>query len=592
MSAGNQRHIVILIDESSAMSAMMRDKIADGTESTKTNSEKVATSVNNLLKQLSDGPTCEVAVVGYRSDAAGKADVGCRWVGTLAGREFVLSSDLAAAARTELRSRRVPQPDGIVREEQVPFSVWYEPTIGGNAPQIAASDYCRALIEQRSAAGGKTILIHVFTGASSDGHPQRAVAELLAVASKPILVQCHMATSAALITTAFPAKQIYLASGLAKELFARSSELPAAIRAGLRAANVTTQPAARGVVHNAKMIDLYRCLQLARIHVAEEISTGGPAIVIAGSGANARRRQSADHATTNSDTTSTDAAAKPGAGDRSASNSSEPVSLLVLILDRSVNDPSSGKSPNPCRRLQDAGNEILKQVSTKALADLSIDTAIVSYGLGTDGQPDIRATFAGPLAGQAVVRNAELPAGAIRVEEMEPQVPNGVGGLVTVKKKTPIYFDVEPAAAIPPQAGFTAAASIVANWCAQHPKGLSPFVLHLTRGQHAATDVAAAVGRLVFAAGSAGKLLIHHLVLTETPPKSLAYPASEAELETEELRALWQASSPVPEWGRLQAAKRPYIEAGSRGFVVNGKFDIIGEEFSNSLTPALATAAP
>lgn len=592
MIGENAKRIVILIDESCAMSSVMRDKTADGGQSTRTNAERVATSVNNLLKQLSDGPACEVTVVGYRSDADGKADVGCRWAGALAGREFVPSAELTGAGRVETRTRQVPLADGSIREEQLQFSIWYEPALGAKAPQNAAFNFCRDLIERQSAAGGQALILHVFAGASSDGNPQKAIADLLGLASRPLLVQCHMATSATLITTAFPAKQVLLASTFAKDLFSRASELPASMRQSLRSANVPLHATARGMVHNAKMIDLHRCLQLAKIHVAEEISTGGPAIVIAGSGANARRRQPADHATTNSDTTSTDAAAKPGAGDRSASNKSESVSLLVLILDRSVDDPFSGNSANPCRRLQDAANEILKQVSTKALADLSIDTAIVSYGLGADGQPDIRATFAGPLAGQAVVRNTELPAGAIRVEETETQVPNGVGGLITMKKKTPIYFDVEPAASIPPQAGFTAAASIVANWCTQHPEGLSPFVLHLTRGRHAATDVAAAVGRLVFAAGSAGKLLIHHLVLTETPHKSLAYPASEAQLETEELRALWQASSPVPEWERLQAAKRPYIESGSRGFVVNGKFDIIGEEFSNSLAPAFATAAP
>ena len=68
--------VLVLVDESSAMSAVMRDKLADGTESTKTNVARVATSINNLLRQLSDGPACDVAVVGYRSNGEGQVDVG------------------------------------------------------------------------------------------------------------------------------------------------------------------------------------------------------------------------------------------------------------------------------------------------------------------------------------------------------------------------------------------------------------------------------------------------------------------------------------------------------------------------------------
>jgi hypothetical protein len=582
MTAENDKLIVILIDESSAMSAVMRDKTAQGTESTKTNAERVATSVNNLLKQLTDGPACQVAIVGYRSGVDGNADIGCRWNGGLVGREFVPSSDLAAACRVESRTRQVPLPNGSIREEQLDFSVWYEPVIGGKAPQIAAFKFCRDLVERHTAAGAEPLILHIFTGASGDGNPQKAVADLLALASKPLLVQCHLATSAALITTAFPAKQMLLASMFAKDIFSRASELTAAMRRSLNSANVPIHATARGMVHNAKMADVIRCLQLSHVHVARGSGAG---LRLAGGSAveSVTRKQSGSRTKTIFHDTATN--------NRVASHAGEPVALLVILLDRSVDDPFSGNLANPCRRLQDAGNEMLKQLSTKDLANLAIDTAIVSYGLGTDGQPDIRGTFEGPLAGRAIVRNAELPAGAIRVEEADTQVPNGVGGLITVKKKTPIYFDVEPAAAVPPQAGFAAAASIVADWCAQHPTGLPPTVLHLTRGRHAAADIAAAVGRLVFAATASGNLLIHHLVFTETPHKSLAYPASDSELETEELRALWQASSPVPEWERLQAAKRPYIAAGSRGFVINGKFDIIGEEFSNSLVPALATSA-
>jgi len=153
MAAGNNC-VVLLIDESAAMSAVMRDKLADGTESTKTNAERVATSVNNLLRQLIDGPACDVAVVGYRIDNDEHADVGCRWPASLAGREFVSSGELGTAARVETRTKRVPQADGSITEEKVQFSVWYDPVLGSKGPQIAAFKFCRDLVDRHAAAGG------------------------------------------------------------------------------------------------------------------------------------------------------------------------------------------------------------------------------------------------------------------------------------------------------------------------------------------------------------------------------------------------------------------------------------------------------
>jgi hypothetical protein len=572
MATGSGNFVVLLIDESSAMSAVMRDKLADGTESTKTNAERVATSVNNLLKHLSVGPACDVAVVGYRSDADGQPAVGSRWTGGLAGRDFVSSDELASAARVETRTKKVPRSDGSIAEEPLSFSVWYEPVLGAKAPQIAAFRYCRELVEKRAAAGGgQGILVHVFAGSSGDGSPQKAVEELLHAAGAPVVVQCHLAASAALVTTSFPSKQAYLASALARDLFVRASELPDHLRDCLRAAKVQLQSGARAIVHNAKMSDLFRCLQLARQHVTVGAAAPPPAPVPA-------------PVTPTTAVPGGEAAPPTPAAVSSPGCSDAREGLVVFVLDRSVEDPFAGNMANPCSRLQEAANDLLKQISTKDLASRPIDAAIVSYGLGGDGQPEVRSTFDGPLAGRSIVRNADLPAGAIRVEEEETQVSNGVGGLITVKKKTPIYFDVEPAAAAPPQPAFEAAAAIIRDWCGQHPSGASPILLHLTRGTHDPSNVDACAAIVSSLGTAVGPLLLHHLVITEVPHPSLSYPESDGEIQGDSLRALWHVSSQLPDWEKLQAAKRPHVTAWSRGFVVNGKYDILGDELVNAVT--------
>ena len=111
-------------------------------------------------------------------------------------------------------------------------------------------------------------------------------------------------------------------------------------------------------------------------------------------------------------------------------------------------------------------------------------------------------------------------------------------------------------------------------------------MLHLTRGEQSAADVEAAISAVTSLATSAGSTTVHTLVVTETPCPSAAYPETQNDLETDALRTLWQTSGPLRGWEALAAAKRPYITATSRGFVVNGKFDVLAEEFANALTPS------
>lgn len=563
--------VIFLIDESSAMANSMREKRPDGTESTKTNAERVATSLNGLLRQLADGPPCEIALIGYRSNEEGQPAVGSRWPGTLAARDFVRSDELFSAAKVESRTKRVARADGAFDETTSDFAVWYEPTLGGRAPQVAAFQYCCELIgrwrESQSANLSRPLVVHVFSGDSVDGSPQMMIEQLMRLegaGGKPLVLNCHMAASSVLVTTAFPSRQAYLSSSIARDLFSRASELTGDMRDALKAARIAVQPTARALVHNAKMIDLYRCLELVKCHIAGDQGTSGVA--------NAEKQGASPNVTVPTHPSTTAESGHAG----------KAVGLAVLVLDRSVADPCNATALNPCARLEEAANEILKQLSTKGALDLAIDTAIVSYGSAQNDQ-GISTTFDGPLTGRTIVRNTDLPNGAIRVEESELQIPNGVGGLITITKKTPIYFDVKPAGAMPPQQAFAAAATIVSDWLAQHQSGIQPIVLHLTRGEAEARDLEAAVA-IVRNLGTSGRSpLVHHLILTESPCKSYAYPPTAEDLASDSLRTLWNCSSRLAGWESLAAAKRPHITGESRGFVVNAKFDVLAEELANVL---------
>ena len=347
------KRIVLLLDESAAMQAVIHDRVADGGTATKTNAERTAAAVNGLLRRLGDGDTCEIALVGYGSDKNGHLDVGCRWRGDLAPREFVLSHELGAAAKMEKRVRKLSRPDGRVSEETIDFPVWYESKNCAVAPQAAGLKFVAELLARRNADGaaGRAIVIHIFGGESSDGSPQIVADELVRMdcgGDKPFIVQCHVASAAGKMASAFPVQQALLPAGLARNLFSRASPVPEPLRMVAAQAQIVIQPGARAAVHNAKIIDVVRCLELARLYVGECLvqAVQEPTEVISST-----QPQS-----------SVGAEAQPQAGagvgpaGSTVAQSGEKTVLAIIVLDRSFDEEPSAVGALKCSPLQEAAN--------------------------------------------------------------------------------------------------------------------------------------------------------------------------------------------------------------------------------------------
>jgi hypothetical protein len=64
---------------------------------------------------------------------------------------------------------------------------------------------------------------------------------------------------------------------------------------------------------------------------------------------------------------------------------------------------------------------------------------------------------------------------------------------------------------------------------------------------------------------------VYHLVVTEEPHPSLAYPPSAEEIEDPNVRLLAELSSPLAD----DFADNPAVQPGARGLVVNGKFECL-----------------
>jgi hypothetical protein len=743
--------IVFLMDESAGMAAVMRDTVADGTKSQKTNAQRVATAINSLLKQLSAGPDCDIALLGYRAEAAGQLNVGSRWGGALAGREFVALRELAAAPlRVESRIRKVPNPGGFgMRDETVTFPVWYEPALGEGAPQVAAYEACLALVSrwmEQAGDRGPPLVFHIHCGWASDGNPQMLAEQLVGMstpAGPPIIVQIHLASAAQGLASLYPSSAQYVSVMAARDLFRRSSLLPDLFLTALRAAKVSVNAGARAMLYNAKMGDTIQALALAKAYTqpasVAAVPTGPQPIVPATaddvpaaitmddlmrpkqpsgapvgdapdsfgqpplpqptasappplplSGAPVLTppqvptplqpqqpqmpavpqnyppqsyppqgypppgypqgyppqgypqgyppqgypppgyapqgyppaypqgyphqgypppgypppgyypppnypaqnypAQSAGPAWSmggsslpSFESPKNIVNAPDGGGETFAvipdegpppSLTGGQVSLVVLVLDRSLDDPVGNARNSAYAKLQDQANDLLKQISQ--FKEAPIDSAIVSYGLGPFGQPELRTTFEGPLTLRAIVSQRELADGPIRVDEFTEQVSNGIGGLVSVTRRKPIYVDLKPTMPASPVAAFGAVAQIAGEWSIRHPLArVAPIVLHLTRGEGEPSMIAAAFSRLHSIETIAGPVLLYHLIYTESPHPAVAYPPDDHDLQDPILKKLLGATSTLVGSERLSALARANVTANSRGFVVNAKFDLL-----------------
>jgi hypothetical protein len=564
--------VIFLIDESAAMDA----RVADGTKS---KAESVATALNSLLNQLTAVPGLDVAVVGYRRGADGD-DVSCRWGGPLAGRTLVRSDELAAApVAVEQRVRKVPAAGaGMAREETVPFPVWYVPRLGATASRLAAYQYCFGLMsawareekgtvpicrngpEDASHKWGLSpilprppLLISFVGELAADESLQPVVAEVQRLAlpgGPPLLMHAHLSSSGRVPPTVYPSANGYLPPGAVSEIFALSSVLPDPLAAALKGGHVALNKGARGMAYNARMVDVIRFLSVVRAYAGWQPEAVMPVA--------AKPQAAAD------DSLGRQLHCRPeGAQDRGGSATATPtLTLLVLLLDRSIEQPAAGEK-NAWTRLQEHANDLLGQIAKRGKG--RVEVAVVSYGAAVDGSTEVQTGLAGPLAGRAVVTDAELAAGPLRVEEVTEKVSNGIGGLVEFTRKKPIFIDLPPTAAAFAATAVQAASQLAGEWTGQHAgTPVRTILLHLTRGRFDPAERPPA----------ADGVLEYFLIVTESPHRSLSYPGVPERIDDPLLRQLWQRSSLLLGAEHL-AAERPALTADARGIVINAKFDLL-----------------
>ena len=616
--------VLIMIDESADMGKRFSK------DAKKTKGESVATAVNALLQRLAQGPDLDVAIVGYRTESEEESNVGCRWTGPLEGRDFVRTSELAASPATvEQRSR----PNGST----VDFNVWYQPQLGQRGPQVAAFEYCGQLLTQWSEAAdssaGIPLVVNISAGSSADGNPLRAVQSIQKMqvgADSPIVLQVHLASSDSVPPIRYPSKSVFVTIPPAKDLFNRTSEIPDVLRDALRAADIVTHTGARGMVYNAQMIDLVRCLSLIDTHTKDWSAASPPdesdvypepedeTETYPGPeeepepypGTEAEAPEEETQVTEFIDDESEgypepDAEAEPypddaedayPAGpereledDQDAYPAPEPApsvpemgalspdqpGLMIFVLDRSLDDPYVADPKNPCARLQQKMGDMVEILAK--FGGGSVDVGVVSYG-DMDGEVDVRATLEGTLGGRSFARDNELFDGAVRVDEFEEEIVDAAANILKIPRRRPVLVEVDPTAAASAVPAFTQVAEMISTWCADNPTSTwAPIVVHLTRGRVGDVTAEDAIGQLqAISTTSGAPVTVYHVVETEAQQAAMMYPDGSEPIEDADLQTLCRLSSPLLDREKL-AIEKPTISDQAIGFVVNGTCNLLIE---------------
>ncbi len=600
--------VILLIDESAAMDAPIQEAAGPVVAATtgqppKSKAASIATALNALLKRLGDGTDFDLALVGYRTDGADQAVVTSRWGGALAGREFVSVKELAANPVTvETRVRKIPNPAGFgpPLEEPVSFPIWFAPQPQGKAPQVAAFRRCHELLSNWVATAGLNpgvpLILHLFAGGSGDGNPQKVIEELLALpfpTGSPLLLQAHLSTSKLVPSTIYPSNRYYLPAGPQKDLFPRCSKLPDDLVIALKQAKQVINPNAIGMLYNAKMVDIAAFVRLVEAHTKSWPARSSAVAPVEEAAAWVAPVLETVKAAPVADVPMLEPVILEPIAELDEVSSEvvpdavllERVAFLAFVLDRSLADPFSGDMKNAFSRLQEHVNDLLGKLAKRPTG--AIDVAIVSYGTDSMGDNEVRTSLEGNLSGQTIVRDSELADGALRVDEFEQQVPNGVGGLMTIPVRKPIFVELEPTSAASPVPAFAAVGQLLGEWSGQHPQScVAPIVLHLTRGQFDTAELDAAIEPLKGIQSAVGPVTLCHLVVTETPHQSVVYGEQASEFDTAELQKLFEVSSPVLDRQRLLIDKPTIVRADARGIVVNGKIDLLLETVVEILGPA------
>jgi hypothetical protein len=247
----------------------MQDAIGGG-EASQRKCDVVADALNRLLSELVIKCAKEegvrdyfhVGVIGYG------ANVGPALGGTLAGRELVPLSEVAASpASLQTRSKKISDGAGGLVDQEVKFPIWVSPIGNGGTPMCQAIARTQSIIEQwlnEHPGCFPPVALNLTDGESTDGDPSLPAENLRTLASADgnvLLFNLHV-SSGQTEPVSFPDSDAGLPNTYAKTLFNMSSLLPEHMRAYAQQQGYAVSEGTRGFVFNANIAAVIQFLDI------------------------------------------------------------------------------------------------------------------------------------------------------------------------------------------------------------------------------------------------------------------------------------------------------------------------------------------
>ncbi|WP_298349734.1 vWA domain-containing protein [Ferrimicrobium sp.] len=244
---------------------------------------------------------------------------------------------------------------------------------------------------------------------------------------------------------------------------------------------------------------------------------------------------------------------------------------FVFLVDQSGSMQDligSGEGQRKCDVVADALNRLLSELCIKCAKEEGVrDYFYVGViGYGTTVGP----VLSGPLANRDLVPLSEIASSPARLESRSKKVPDGAGGLVEQDVRFPVWVDPVANGGTPMSAALTRARSIVAAWLVDHPGCFPPVVLNLTDGESTDGDPGAAADGIRQLESVDGPTLLFNLHVSSDSSNAISFPDSEAALENQYARTLFNLSSTLPSGMRSYTQQQGIpVSDGTRGFVFN-----------------------
>ena len=257
ITRANPTALLFLIDQSGSMEDTMS---STGRPKAQQVSDVLNRTLGNLITRCSKSEGVrnyfEVGVLAYGGNGVYNG-----FHGALSSRILNPISEFPALSRIEKRKKKMDDGAGGLVEQEIGFSVWFEPQASGGTPMCeaitCAAEELAVWCDAHPDSYPPTIL-HVTDGESTDGDPEPLAAQLRQIQTNdgPVLMfNLHLSSSGA-NPIAFPTSELALPNDYAKMLFRASSVLPDRMIRIAQEKAYLIEKEARGFMFNADAEEL------------------------------------------------------------------------------------------------------------------------------------------------------------------------------------------------------------------------------------------------------------------------------------------------------------------------------------------------